>query len=83
MRATQPSITAENNAAVRAFESMRPAAGRICFDPFARFFISDELTHADNPTEELGRMVSRWNLTVPGVCDAILARTRFIDERLQ
>ena len=82
MRVRQPSITAENNAAVRAFESMRPAPERICVDPFARFFLSDELSHADNPLEALDQVMSRWNLAVPGVCDAILVRTRFIDEQL-
>lgn len=82
MRARQPSITAENNAAVRAFESMRPAPERICFDPFARLFLSDDLINADDPMEALFQIMSRWNLAVPGVCDAILVRTRFIDEQL-
>ncbi len=83
MRATQPSITAENNAAVRAFETMRPAGRRICYDPFARYFLSEALCRADNQTEQLDEMITRWNQLVPGVCDAILARTRFVDECLQ
>jgi methyltransferase (TIGR00027 family) len=83
MRAKQPSITAENNAAVRAFESMRPAADRICYDPFARYFLADDLVRAEEPVRLLNEMMSRWNLVVPGVCEAILARTRFVDDLLQ
>ena len=82
MKAAQPSITAQNNAAVRAFEAMRPAAQRICHDPFARYFMSEELCRAADPKQALSRMICRWNLLVPGVCDAILARTRFVDEHL-
>ena len=82
MKSRQPSITAENNAAVRAYEAMRPAAHRICHDPFARYFLSDELCRAADQKSLLRQMVSRWNLVVPGVCDSILARTRFVDERL-
>ncbi len=83
MRATQPSITAENNAAVRAYESLRPSGHRICEDPFARYFLSDELSRASDPAPLLEQMMTRWNQLVPGVCDAILVRTRFIDECLQ
>jgi methyltransferase (TIGR00027 family) len=83
MRAEQPSITAENNAAVRAFESMRPAADRICYDPFARYFLANDLSRARDTVHMLSEMMSRWNLVVPGVCEAILARTRFIDDLLQ
>ena len=83
MRAKQASITAENNAAVRAFEAMRPAAERICCDPFARFFLPEEISGAENQADALEQVISRWNLVVPGVCDAILARTRFIDDHLQ
>ena len=83
MRARQASITAENNAAVRAFEAMRPPAERICSDPYARFFLSEEIGEAENKADALEQVISRWNLVVPGVCDAILVRTRFIDEQLQ
>jgi hypothetical protein len=38
MRKTQPSSTALGTAAVRAIETERPTAERICTDPFARRF---------------------------------------------
>ena len=83
MRKGQPSITAENNAAVRAYESLRPTGHGICDDPFARYFLSEALLQAADPAPVLEQMISRWNRLVPGVCDAILFRTRFIDDRLQ
>ena len=83
MRDEQASITAENNAAVRAFESLRPAGHRICYDPFARYFLPDALSRDTDSASLLEERMTRWNLVVPGVCDAILARNRFIDELLQ
>ncbi|KPJ76370.1 MAG: hypothetical protein AMJ54_11970 [Deltaproteobacteria bacterium SG8_13] len=82
MRTEQPSITAENNAAVRAFESLRPAGQRIFHDPYARCFLPDEFTRTGDTAFLLEERISRWNRLVPGVCDAILARGRFIDDRL-
>ena len=83
MKETQPSITAENNAAVRASEWLRPARMRICHDRFARFFLPEDIYRTADSARRLGGLISRWNKSVPGVCDAILVRTRFIDERLQ
>jgi methyltransferase (TIGR00027 family) len=83
MRHNQSSTTAENNAAIRAFESMRPLGQRVCDDPFARHFISDALLQAPNLRAALGERMTAWQRFFPGVCDAIVARTRFIDDCLK
>jgi methyltransferase (TIGR00027 family) len=82
MRTNQPSITAENNAALRALESMRPADKRICDDPYARHFISNTFHQAENTQQMIAERISAWEKIFPGVCNAILARTRFIDDCL-
>ena len=40
MRRRQASFTATGIALLRALESMKPAGERICYDPFARQFVS-------------------------------------------
>lgn len=83
MHGNQPSITAENNAALRTLESMRPANERICFDPYAKYFVSDTLQQANNIYSALVERVSDWEKRFPGTCDAVIARTRFIDDCLE
>lgn len=83
MKADQSSTTAENNAAIRAFETMRPADERICCDPYAEHFLPDSLRNAENIYQVLEGRISAWNRVFPGVCDAIVARTKFIDDCLE
>ena len=83
MRHDQSSTTAENNAAIRAYESMRPTGQRVCNDPCARHFISDALLQAPNLRAALAEQMTAWQRFFPGVCDAIVARTRFIDDCLE
>ena len=83
MRDNQPSITAENNAALRALESMRPAGERICYDPYAHYFVSDEIRQSDDMQKALIDRTAAWEMLFPGVCAAIIARTRFIDDCLE
>ena len=83
MHNDQPSTTAENNAALRALESMRPADERICYDPYAKYFVSDTLQQAKDMYPVLVKQISSWEKVFPGVCDSILARTRFIDDCLE
>lgn len=83
MRTDQPSITAENNAAVRALESMRPAEERLCQDPYARYFVSDSLRGPPDLYPALAAQIADWDKKFPGVCDAIAVRTRFVDDCLE
>ena len=82
MKANHASITAENTAAVRAYESVRPAAERICYDPFAKYFLADSLAREKKNPALLSEIISTWDRNLPGVCDSVLARTRFIDDCL-
>ncbi len=73
------SITAEHNAALRAIEALRAPAERLCFDPWARFFVPPRLAAAVASIHRGRQLIERWETVVPGVCGAILARTAFID----
>lgn len=83
MRVDRASLTAENNAAVRAFESMYSADARICHDPYARYFVSDSLRNATDLHSALAQRISDWENRFPGICSAIAVRTRFIDDCLE
>jgi methyltransferase (TIGR00027 family) len=83
MRIAQSSITAENIAILRAHESMRPEGQRIIFDPYAVYFLPDRLMSARDRNEQIDQVVSTWDSNYPGVCNSIIARTRFIDDCLQ
>ena len=45
MRKSQSSLTATGIAVMRAVESERPADERICYDPFAKRFVSSWFYH--------------------------------------
>ena len=82
MRTGRPSRTSEGTTATRAAEMRKPEGERICCDPLARHFLSDFY-------RTLGRLPRlargyRWLLErrCPGLRGGILARTRFMDERL-
>ena len=82
MNPDQPSRTAENNAVLRAREFMRPKHRRICHDPFAAWFLPDRILSAPDIDQEIRRTVASWEDSLPGVGNAILARTRFMDDCL-
>ena len=82
MHAAQSSITAENNAAVRALEAWRAPRERICYDPYAKLFLERNLRGSAAPPAQLATLISAWEAILPGVCNAILARTRYIDDCL-
>ncbi|WP_419660173.1 class I SAM-dependent methyltransferase [Desulfosarcina variabilis] len=83
MKAHRSSQTAENIALVRAIESTRPAGDRICFDPWARHFLSEALaTIVDSPVLR-AQLMATWEVFTPGVCGAVLMRSDFIDRCLQ
>ena len=62
---------------------MRPEGERVCFDPYAEIFLSTALRRAENIHSALAQRISEWESLFPGVCDAIVARTRFIDDCLE
>ncbi|RNC66641.1 MAG: class I SAM-dependent methyltransferase [Desulfuromonadales bacterium] len=81
MIAGRPSRTSEGNTAVRAREMRKPAADRICSDPFAPHFLSPfflQLRRHPLIGKAYGWLVDR---RCPGLRGGILARTRYIDER--
>jgi methyltransferase (TIGR00027 family) len=83
MKGNQSSVTAENNALLRSHESMRPENERICYDPYAVYFIADHIFSSVNRTDQINLAISDWETHFPGVCNSILARTRFIDDCLE
>lgn len=83
MKPDVASRTAENNAFARAWESIKPEEKRICFDPFARIFLGEELGEIFENDVSREELIAEWEAFIPGVCGAILARTRFIDDYLK
>ena len=83
MNPNQSSITAENKALLRAHEFNRPPHERICDDPYAVYFLPDRLFSAVDRTDQIKRAVADWENHFPGVGNAIIARTRFIDDCLK
>lgn len=77
MKTDKPSRTSEGTTAVRAREMRRPAGERICHDHFAPHF----LTLREYPL--LGKAFGwLYEKRCPGLRGGILARTRYIDERM-
>ena len=83
MKAHRSSQTAENIALLRAIESTRPAGDRLCFDPWARYFLSETLAAiVDSPVSRT-QLMANWETVTPGVCGAVLVRGDFIDRCLK
>jgi methyltransferase (TIGR00027 family) len=79
MRKNQSSITAQGIAIVRAIESARPESERVCYDPYARQFVSSALFHFVQFFNELG--YSEWR--GPGIMGFLVVRERHIDDYLK
>jgi methyltransferase (TIGR00027 family) len=79
MRKSQSSMTAVGIAIVRAIESEKPAADRICYDPYARQFVNRALYHFVRLFDRLGYSEKRG----PGVMGFLTVRERHIDEHLK
>jgi methyltransferase (TIGR00027 family) len=62
---------------------MRPENERICNDPYAAFFLPDRIFNASDKENMIIQAVVDWETHFPGVCNAIIARTRFIDDCLK
>jgi methyltransferase (TIGR00027 family) len=76
MKRNQSSLTAEGIAMARALESSKPASERVCYDPYARQFVSTWLWILGKAT--MGYATRRS----PGVLEFLAVRTRFIDDYL-
>lgn len=86
MEENRASVTAQNSAAVRVFETMRPLQEQICNDFLAFYFLSEEITRMTSPPglkHTLSEIMNTWEMLVPGVCGSIAARTRFMDDCLE
>ena len=83
MQLDHASITAENNALLRAHESLGPEKERICRDSYAVWFLPDRLMDAVDRNQQIPQTVETWENRFPGIVNSILARTRFIDDCLE
>lgn len=82
MKSGTPSRTSDRTTAVRASEMRRPASERICNDPYAVHFLSPFYKKLGK-YPFLGRAYGWFKARIcPGLRGGILARTRYIDERL-
>jgi methyltransferase (TIGR00027 family) len=79
MRKSQSSMTAIGIAIVRAMESEKPEADRVCYDPYARQFVNSALYHFVKFFDRLGYSERRG----PGVMGFLTVRERHIDEYLK
>ena len=79
MKANRASITAEGIALARAVESQKPAEQRICYDPFARQFVSALYWNVFRFFVSSGYAERRG----PGTMGFLVARERYIDDYLQ
>lgn len=69
-------------AGLRASETRLPEDERVFYDPYAEYFLSDEMRKALNSLEQVRAAISHYDQIMPGVNGAIVARIRFIDEYL-
>jgi len=79
VRRRQASFTAAGIALLRALESMKPAGERICYDPFARRFISPAFLYFVKFFVDIGYPEKAG----PGVMGFLVARARYMDDYLQ
>ncbi len=80
MEKGKPSFTAEIDAAIRAFETEKPESERLCYDPFAKGFLS-RANRVIKMIPPFRKLALRYlELKHPLILDCIAARTRYIDE---
>jgi len=83
MKEGRPSATAEGNAAFRAAESMRPADKRVCYDPFAKYFLGTKYSVILKSRLLVGIALRYAERIIPGAPSGVVARTRYIDDYLE
>jgi methyltransferase (TIGR00027 family) len=75
------SKTAETIAMVRMSESRKPEDERVCYDPYAICFISQEvLDFAANNPKKYRAFLAQSERLVPGARNSVVARVRFFDD---
>ena len=77
------SVTAEIMAVHRAIEMLLPEKERVCQDPLAVQFLSPEWMALLKDRQKLMALASESAQVLPGVNGAIVARVRFIDEKVK
>ena len=79
--AVSSSKTAEGIATLRFHESQKPEGERICYDPCAVHFISQEILEwiACNPDKAKARWEQRERI-LPGIDNSVIARVRYFDD---
>lgn len=78
----EPSRTAEMVCLFRAAERLRQGSDRVLDDPYARWFLGPMVRAALATFEATGRLGRLAQDHVPGLAPYIVARHRFIDDRL-
>ena len=82
MISNRPSQTAETVCLMRATDQRRPPSERIVDDPYAKLFLGPMMRAALSSWEvagAVGRLAERYS---PGLTTFVLARHRYIDDRL-
>jgi len=77
-----PQKMAAQIAGVRASESCFPEEDRVCYDPYAHRFLSEEMQKSLQSLFKVKAAIAQYEKMMPGVNGAIVARVRFIDEYL-
>ena len=76
-----PSKMAEGIAMQRFGESAKPEGERICYDPYAVYFISQEIIEFGmKHPEEAKALIENTEKLFPGLSSSIMARVRYFDD---
>ena len=80
-KSKEPSKTAELIALHRVAESALPEGRRICYDPYAIYFVDQETVEfARKNPEKTKEMREHYERLFPGLCNSIRARVRYFDD---
>ncbi len=82
MQNQEPSQTALRVALSRAIESRYPETRRICWDPFAQYFLCGQTRKIYDSWLRRKLFCLRSEKMAPGVIGSVMVRTRFIDDYL-
>lgn len=75
------SKTAEGIALHRLRESVKPESERICYDPYAIYFINpDILEFIRNNPDKARAETERYDRFLPGTVNSIVVRVRYFDD---
>ncbi|MHC1754407.1 MAG: class I SAM-dependent methyltransferase [Methanosarcina sp.] len=81
MKKRPNSNTAEGIALHRLRELVRPESERICYDPYAIYFINPEiLEFIRNNPDKARAETERYDRFLPGAVNSIVARVRYFDD---